>query len=722
MMTSPALTPPQDEPASTRWSPGRRSSSVVFVLVLAIVVRLVARDEVAAASSTFAPVGEGESIVLQALRVAAGHDIVEGVTFQPPLYPWMLGLAARSMGVTGSTTAQGVDELTRAQLAATLRLGRALNFGLGLIVVLLVMALARRAFGDAAATWAGVLAALYGPFVFYEGLAMKETLSLLVLPLAALAATAALRAQARRDEGSSLWFVCGLALGAGGLVRGNMLGVGWLCVLLVLLRGGAHHDLRAGIRDAGSLAAGLLLAVAPVAVRNSVVAGRPVLLTAAAGTALYSSNQPGNDTGLVPYVVADRAQPRRAELDWSFEAKARSGRTLSPSEVSEYWLNAALVGNLKQPLPWMLAELRKVFLLFTRYEVPDDVLPALAEPEVPFLRWTPSRYAVVLPLALGGLWLGWRRRERGALAGARSVMTLLLVLYAGTLLIFTVNSQFRLPMVPLLLVSAGYLLSELRTVLAGGWRGEGGRAAAVVGLGLFLGWASESPLGPLSPGRLALDWSTSLRNRAEVKVGRDDPEAARRDLLTAVDTLRAAGLDEAALHASLARLDRVAARQLAVGGDAAQPRARELLDAAKKELATATALDADDATVLREKGLLQFDEGQETEALETLTLARGAQPRDREVLQHLALVQLRLGNGQAAQEPARALLDIEPHADDGWGLLALGLLQDGNVAEAREAVARYDSEARAREAQGLARRLPESPEFAALRPQPPPPP
>jgi len=89
------------------------------------------------------------------------------------------------------------------------------------------------------------------------------------------------------------------------------------------------------------------------------------------------------------------------------------------------------------------------------------------------------------------------------------------------------------------------------------------------------------------------------------------------------------------------------------------------------------------------------------------------------VLQHLALVQLRLGNGQAAQQPARALLDFEPHADDGWGLLALGLLQDGNIAEARVALEHYDAEARMREVHGLARRLPESPEFAALRPPPP---
>jgi len=718
-MTSPAPMPPQDEPASTRWTPARRSSSALFVFVVAVLVRLLARDQISAAGSTFAPVGESESFVLQSLRVAAGHDIVEGVIFQPPLYPWMLGLSARAMGVPGTTTAQSIDEVPLAQLAATLRLGRALNFGLGLIAVLLIMALARRAFGDAAAVWAGLLAAFYGPFVYYEGLVMQETLSLLVLPLAALAATTALRAQARRDEGTSLWLACGLALGAGGLLRGNLLAVGWVGVLLVLLRGGANHHLRAGLRDAGALAGGLLLAIAPVAVRNSFVAGHPVLATAAAGTSLYACNQPGNDTGLVPYLVSDRQQPRRKELDWTFEAQARSHRTLSPSQISEYWLSAAMVGIAEQPLPWMLAEVRKVFLLFSRYEAPDDVLPSFAETEVPVLRWTPSRYAVILPLALGGLWLAWRTRERGALASARSVLTLLLMLYAGTLLVYTVNSRFRLPMVPLLLVPAGYLLSELRTVLASGWRGEGGRAALVVGLGLFLGWVSESQLGPLTQDRLALDWSTSLRNRAEVEVGRGHPEAARRDLLTAVDTVRAQGLDEAALHASLARLDRVAARKLALGGDATQAGAHELLERAKQELATAAALDPDDGTLLREQGLLQFDEGREAEALATLTSASAAQPRDREVLQHLALVQLRLGNGPAAQAPARALLDFEPHADDGWGLLALGLLQDGNIAAAREALQRYDAEALTREAHGLPRRLPESPEFAGLRSPPP---
>src|SRR5687767_1693640 len=90
-MTVPDPTTTQDATASSGWSPGRRASALLFVFLLAVVVRLVAHDQMAEAANTFAPVGDGELYTLQALRVAAGEDITDGVTFQPPLYPWLLG-------------------------------------------------------------------------------------------------------------------------------------------------------------------------------------------------------------------------------------------------------------------------------------------------------------------------------------------------------------------------------------------------------------------------------------------------------------------------------------------------------------------------------------------------------------------------------------------------------------------------------------------------------
>ncbi len=700
------------------WSAGRRAAALLAVLALALGLRVWAHADMAAARDTFAPIIDSEAYLLQSLRIAAGRGLADGVSFQAPLYPYLYGALLRAAGLDQAGQAESSADVPAAVLEQALRLGRAFNLALGVLAVLLVFRVARRLHGDRAALAAGLLAAAYGPAVFHEGFVMKESLSLLVLPLAVLAAARALQAQSEGRGGGGAWLGCGLALGAGGLVRGNLHALAAAAALVLLIRGGAERRLRHGLRDALLLATGALLAVAPMMLRNSLVAGRAVLSTAAGGTAFYLCNHPDNDTGIIQHRSLNRQVPRHEELDWTLEAQARAGRPLSPGEVSEFWLDAALDGIAARPGTWLLAETRKLFLLASRYEAPDNSMPSFGEPVVGLLRWTPVRYGSVLPLACGGLALAWRRRARGAAAGGRTALALLLAAYAASLLLFVVTSRFRLPLAPLLIVTAGYLLGELPALLRAPARGDSLAAGAAVACGLLLSLVSESPLGPLSEQERAGHWAVCLKNRAQVAAERGDLDAARSDLAEASARVRATGIDAPTLHAEAARIERLAARALLGAGPAAAGRVRELQERAAREVQAALRLDARDGLAWKEQGLLLYDTDRFAEAAAALREARAGLPRDRELLQYLALALVQGGQPDGALEPARALIDLDPVDDDGWGLLALACARAGRQAEARAALAQHDLAVTRRRLAGQRPSLPDLPEFQALRAAP----
>ena len=661
-------------------------------------MRLVAHAQMRADSDTFAPIIDSEAYLLQALRVAAGEPMVAGVTFQAPLYPYLLGWTLRLCGVPGLTGVESAAELPPEVLERALAIGRGLNLVLGLAAVLLVWRLALALFGAGAALCAGLLAALYGPFLFYEGLLMKEPLALLFLPCALLAAAAALR-----TGSAPRWILCGLALGAGGLVRGNLHLLAWGGALVLLAAGWRRGRLAHGAACASALLLGALLAVTPVVLRNSLAAGRPVLTTAAGGTAFYLCNHPDNDTGLIQVRSWNRQVPRHEEEDWTAEAERRVGRALTPGEVNRFWFTAAWEGIRERPLTWLLAEARKLGLLVSRYEAPDNTMPAFAEPGVPLLRWTPSRYATVLPLAVGGLALAWVRRKVEPPAPGRAALALALGGYATSLLLFVVTSRFRLPLVPLLLVYAGYLLARLRDLAAASTPAvQRVVAGAAVAAGLGLSLASEGPLGPLSEQERASHVAVCLKNRADVALGRGDLAAARADIEQALQVSTAVGWDSPALQVDAARL---AHRS---GDDAA----------AGRHLERALELDPGYATAWRELGLWAYERGDDAQAAAALERSLARQPRDRAALQYLVLALLSLGQPERAEPHALLLTRQEPDADDGWGLLALVRLRAGRPDEARQSLERYDLLAARRQAEGLAPRFPDQPELQTLRTTP----
>lgn len=687
------------------------------VLALALAFRLAAHGGMAEHPRTFAPMVDSEAYLLQALRVAAGEPLVEGITFQAPLYPWLLGWTLAAAGSPGAAGVERLAEVPRSVVDEALVVGQTLNLVFGLILVLLLWLVGRSLFSPAAGLWAAGLAAVSSPLVTYEGHLLKVSLSVLVLPLAVLAAARALRTGRARS-----WLVLGVVLGCGGLVRGNMYLLAWGAALLLVLAGLRTRTPRVGLARAGCVLLGVGLAMAPVVLRNSLVAGRPVLATAAGGTAFFLCNHAGNDTGLVEFTSLNRQVPRHEEGDWHDAAERAQGRTLTAAEVSNHWMDQAIADIREDPARWLRLEARKVGLLFSRYEAPDNTLVALGEADVPLLARTPSRWEVVLPLAFAGLLLAWWSRRQGndggaEGAGGRTALVLAAAGYAASLLLFNMTSRFRMPVEPLGMLWAGFALASLPALLATAAWGKRLVVAAVVVLGLLAGRASEGPLGPLDDKELAGHLATRYLNRALIAREQGDLSAASADLDRAATVSLEAGVVSPSILVEQAAIDRARSLAAAEAGGEGNEGVRSWMRASER-LREALRISPGHGPAHRLTGLMRYDASKFEEALASFEAALDAVPRDRESRQYLCLSLLALSRGAEAELHAQVLADDHPDEDVGFGLLALARLARADEIGARAALESYDRLASMREASGRSRLLPDQPAFSELRQDP----
>ena len=134
-----------------------------------------------------------------AQAIAGGDLLGERVFSQGPLYPYFLG---------------GLYALVGPSLLAA----RIAQLVLGTVSVLLVSLLARRVFGVRTALLAGLIAAVYTMFIFFEGLLLLATLQVFLNLCLVLALFAA------RDRPEfPRWLLVGALLGLSALARPNVL-------------------------------------------------------------------------------------------------------------------------------------------------------------------------------------------------------------------------------------------------------------------------------------------------------------------------------------------------------------------------------------------------------------------------------------------------------------------------------------------------------------------
>lgn len=399
-----------------------------------------------------------------AASIARGDVVGSGVFYASPVYPYFLGAIFRVFG----------DDLFVPRVVQAL---------LGAARAPVAAAFAALPFGPAAGVATGVIVALYRTTAFYDVFLLKEALALFIedaalLALAMLLWRGRLRAsRAGAEFSSSALLASGALMGLAALAREYLapLIVGAAAIVALRVRalavddqgraaaprpGGRSATWRAPARAALLFAAGAMLALLPVAVRNLAVGGEFVLLSSQGGQNLYLGNSRANHTGLVTFPANVRSDPMTLEQDFRALASHRSGRALGPSEASNFWLREALREMAADPAHALALFGRKALLSVSAFEVPNVLSIGYFARISRSLAWNPVRFGIVFPLAVLGIVVVLRDRERRA-AAVLPLVVLAVVIFA--LVAFYVSDRYRLPAVtPLAVFAAAGLLALKR--------------------------------------------------------------------------------------------------------------------------------------------------------------------------------------------------------------------------------------------------------------------
>jgi tetratricopeptide (TPR) repeat protein len=222
-----------------------------------------------------------------------------------------------------------------------------------------------------------------------------------------------------------------------------------------------------------------------VTIRNLIVSGDLVPITTSRGMNFFTGNHP-DATGIyagAPFVSSYEPEFERA--DFLREAERRSGREMNDVEASRFWFAEALGAIAAQPGAAARRTLSKLLLTFHHVEAQNNLSIYMVRDMVPLLFWNPFGFRLIAPLGLAGLALCARRRgSRRALFGLVFAASHLVAM-----LLFFVSSEYRLPLLVLLIPAASGFLVSLVDRLGGGapLAGRVPRAAWVLlALGLVL--------------------------------------------------------------------------------------------------------------------------------------------------------------------------------------------------------------------------------------------
>jgi tetratricopeptide (TPR) repeat protein len=690
----------------------------VLLFVLALGIRLIYLHQMRSLPYFDHPIVDAEYNDRWAAAISQGAVFQEGPYFRAPLYPYFLALIYLLFG--------------HSYLAARLA-----QFLLGAGSVVLIFLLGRRIFGRTAGTVAGVLAALTGTLVYFEGELLIPALFLFLNLLLVLSLLEA--ADRRRTR---WWLLSGALLGLAAIARPNVLVFGaaivvWMAIVLK----------KSGLSRGRILAAaavyllGALLVIAPVTVRNALVGGDLVPIASQGGMNLYIGNHPASDgvTAVLPGAPDDFWGGYHAARRGAEEA---AGHPLRDSQVSNYWFSRGLRFWKEQPGQAMALTARKLALFWSGAEIANNkdiyflrrripILGLLIRPGPLYLP-----FGLIAPLALAGMILAWRRRggldgdrRRGEAAGKSTgrprseasggssgagrpggeagcngtgagLMALFVFAYMASIIPFFVTARFRLPVVPFLLIFAGFTLTAFFRIQSAAWKIPAVVCIAVLGLLVNLNLAGY-PLPPPATSHVSL---------GHLYLEKGQLERAEREFAQALTSLTPSSrLSDPHRHA-LAGLARVYAgtsradRGIDLLGEAVSkwPAAAELhfqlghlfyrqgrLEQAVASWQRTVELDPSFQQAHLELGIAHEDGGRFEQALEAYHRAIRIDPDYTLARYNLGMLYTRLGRLPEAVQQFQEVIATDPGFADAYAGLAWIFARHGvRLDEARELIGR----------------------------------
>jgi len=310
----------------------------------------------------------------------------------------------------------------------------AVQYLLGVATVGLTYVVVKRLDGE----WTALAAAgCWGLYGFSWVMESSVLSGVWIVALNVGAVWCALHSGTEGQEGSKgLAMGAGACLGASALMRPNVLI--FLPVLMWWMwnaSGDRHHRT---LRHAIWVVVGLGLALAPAVVRNLVVTGKPALFVESGGMNFYIGNH-RHANGFYAAAPFDPGVPVAQVEAYRRRAEALVRRSLTRSEASRFWWQAAFRDIVDSPWRWVALMLKKGAMVWNREEVPMNVSDDLFRASSGWLRsvgWVGAW--LFIPLAAVGCF--------GApLTGGWRLIAGYVAAYWVGLALFFVSAEYRYP-------------------------------------------------------------------------------------------------------------------------------------------------------------------------------------------------------------------------------------------------------------------------------------
>lgn len=441
------------------------------IFLLAYLVRLIYLFQIESIPVFYNLPGDPRAYDEWAQKIVAGDWIGQGVFYQAPLYPYFLAVLELIFG--HNLWAIRLVQITLSAAASSL-------------LYLAGKALFSRAVGIATA----LIWTFNAPAIFFAGLVDKTVIDpFLVATLLVLLGSTSERFQRIK------WMAIGGILGLSALSRENTLIWVVLIPAWIWLGFSGHARLRR-LEYVALFLLGLTLILLPVGIRNLKVGGQFTLTTSQMGANFFIGNNPRAD-GTYASIRGITGEKQFEQPEATRLAEQALGHSLSPGEVSRYWLSRSWDYIRSSPSDWLRLLWRKWLIVWNVREIEDSddfYLYQRWSWLLSFLAWI-NHFGVLVPLAAVGCLLTWRQWRKLWLLYA------MLLTFAGSVALFYIFGRYRFPLVPLLALFAGagvvhgydlFKESQSRGILK--------CLAALLVVGAFVWWPIVGKPGPSAPG------------------------------------------------------------------------------------------------------------------------------------------------------------------------------------------------------------------------------
>lgn len=406
-----------------------------------------------------------------ALVIANGDIWGDTTYFRAPFYIFTLALLYKIFGVS-------------------LWVGRILGMFIGLATVITTYKIADLIFNKRVALFAALLVCFYPVMMYFEAELLLDSYFMLLLELAIYFFLRYFKQAKNKDIIFSAIFL-GLSI----ITRPTALVVIPIFIVILLFQ---KDNFGIRLKRLGMLLLPVILIIAPITMRNIVVADDPVLIASQGGINFYIGNNKTADgvSAVMPEPMGYNWRISQithiAEKDWR-------KKDLKQGQVSSYWYQQGLNWIKENPFDFIKLYLKKIYYNFNDREISNNRNLGSFYQKIPLLKYNPLSFGILFVFSLFGLIFFFSKNKEVR------ILTAIILVYILASSLFFFNSRFRLPLLPLYIVIAAATI----IMLVENYRQLKKRLVLVVPLILILGLFSFYPLVELKKGPPVLDYTSA---------------------------------------------------------------------------------------------------------------------------------------------------------------------------------------------------------------------